>query len=111
MLCMCESVWMCIVCLSPISPLWLQSPAAAASASGPRRVLFRAQPDVLLLSLREELEGAPAHNGHPEVARVNGETRHRPEEDEELLQLSSSSSSSRRREQGRATRDRGLPRR
>lgn len=75
-------------------------------------MLFRAQPDVLLLSLREELEGAPLHNGHPETARLNGETRHRPQqEEEELLQLSSSSSSSRRRERDRGPRDRGLPRR
>ncbi|XP_076148955.1 centrosomal protein of 95 kDa-like isoform X1 [Alosa pseudoharengus] len=75
------------------------------ATTGPRRVLFRTQPEVLLMSLREELEGGPLHNGHPEGLRVNGETQ-----EEELLQLSSSSSSSRRREHGRGTRDRGLPR-
>ncbi|XP_042560287.1 centrosomal protein of 95 kDa-like [Clupea harengus] len=77
----------------------------------PRRVLFRTQPDVLLLSLREELEGGPLHNGHPEEVRTNGETQEEEEEEEEeILQLSSSSSSSWRREHGRGARDRGLAR-
>ncbi|XP_062402428.1 centrosomal protein of 95 kDa-like isoform X2 [Sardina pilchardus] len=83
---------------------------ARTATSGPRRVLFRTEPEVLLMSLREELEGGGAlHNGHPEEVRVNGETRHQ-EQEEEVLQLSSSSSSSRRREHGRGARDRGLHR-
>ncbi|KAL2087228.1 hypothetical protein ACEWY4_018287 [Coilia grayii] len=81
-----------------------------AAAAGPRRVLFRTQPDVLLLSMCEELEGGSLLNGHvDQEVHINGETQGKDQE--ETLQLSSSSSSSQRREHGRRSRERGLPRR
>ncbi|XP_030638125.1 centrosomal protein of 95 kDa [Chanos chanos] len=55
-----------------------------ATGVGPRRVLFRTQPDVLLLSLRNELEGTELLNGHVE------EDDDEEDEDEGLSSCSSS---------------------
>lgn len=90
----------------------VSSPPVAA----PRRVLFRSQPEVLLDSLREELEAGPLlHNGHALEPRLNGDTypsERREVEEEEVEEdprenlLSPSSSSSWRR---RRMREHGQP--
>ncbi|XP_063052291.1 centrosomal protein of 95 kDa-like isoform X2 [Engraulis encrasicolus] len=113
-----------------LSPSMAEAAAAvAAAAARSRRVLFRTQPDVLLLSLREELEGGGGAlpNGHADHqeegvgVRVNGERSRAEEEELELeaeleaeleleeslllqQQPSSSSAPRRRREHGRGSR-------